>query len=439
MRYSYYYCTLCLLSILFYSCQKNEKVRIEKIDIGTIENHKVTLEQAKNIAKLNSLYSKAREGNDLPSQRSGIALARIAPKEIKDARSIAGNTADADYYIISYKDSGFAIVSGDDRLMPIVAYSETSPFPVIENGHYPTGLVGWLAKLSDTVKTIRTKNIGQDSVTKHAWEEIQFYSELSKENVRSTADLSDAKVSLYHVACTKLNATTSVTNVTGPFLSSTWGQWDGYNNTLTYANCSASSNGMPPSGCVATSTGQIMRYYTWPTSYDWANMPLTYGTNTTSNLLKDIGSAVGMSYACDGSSATTANAASALVNNFNYKSASYNSTYNYVTVESELYGGHPVILSGGSISKFLFFNVYSDGHAWVADGVTEVTYYKCIAYIPVDDISGLWWDQTANYLYFHMNWGWSGQYDGWYGFQGFNPGSYTFNYKPAMITNIRPN
>lgn len=38
----------------------------------------------------------------------------------------------------------------------------------------------------------------------------------------------------------------------------------------------------------------------------------------------------------------------------------------------------------------------------------------------------------------HMNWGWGGQYDGYYAFNNFNPGSNTFNYKTAMITNIRP-
>lgn len=44
-------------------------------------------------------------------------------------------------------------------------------------------------------------------------------------------------------------------------------------------------------------------------------------------------------------------------------------------------------------------------------------------------------------LIFHMNWGWGGLADGWYGFGSFNPtvgdNAYDFDYQSAVIVNIR--
>jgi hypothetical protein len=41
-------------------------------------------------------------------------------------------------------------------------------------------------------------------------------------------------------------------------------------------------------------------------------------------------------------------------------------------------------------------------------------------------------------LLLHMNWGWDGDYNGWYNYNNFNPGSHTFNYKRGMVYNIKP-
>ncbi len=42
------------------------------------------------------------------------------------------------------------------------------------------------------------------------------------------------------------------------------------------------------------------------------------------------------------------------------------------------------------------------------------------------------------YLLFHMNWGWGGTYNGWYNYNNFNPGDFTFNYQTGMVYNIIP-
>lgn len=37
-----------------------------------------------------------------------------------------------------------------------------------------------------------------------------------------------------------------------------------------------------------------------------------------------------------------------------------------------------------------------------------------------------------------MNWGWEGSYNGWYSAGNFNPADRTYNWRPSMITNIKP-
>ena len=55
-------------------------------------------------------------------------------------------------------------------------------------------------------------------------------------------------------------------NYDGPLIGSKWSQWSGFNNYLPNMGCE-SYQGKPPSGCVATAIGQVMRYYQYPNSY----------------------------------------------------------------------------------------------------------------------------------------------------------------------------
>ncbi len=173
-------------------------------------------------------------------------------------------------------------------------------------------------------------------------------------------------------------------------------------------------------GCVATAMAQVMKHHKHPTNYNWSDMPNSYGNTYISSLMRDIGDAVGMKYTCDASKAYADDIAPALKNTFGYNSASY-ADYDYNTVKSELNHSRPVILTGGRKTGGWIFSQYEDGHAWVCDGYS-LTVFPC-------------W---GSMLTFHMNWGWGGTYNGWYGFLNFNPGDYTFNYKRKMVYNIKP-
>lgn len=179
------------------------------------------------------------------------------------------------------------------------------------------------------------------------------------------------------------------------------------------------------------------KFHQKPSSYNWSAMLDNTPTSATAILMRDAGTSVNMNYGCDGSSAKTADAATAFINNFGYTSAQF-SDYNYNTVVSEIKANRPVILSGGNSGWWIFGN-YTDGHAWVCDGLMEVKNYKCAKlYTPMSPNPILIKQQTSTYLFLHMNWGWSGAFDGYFGYNNFNPSSFTFNYKPEMITNIKP-
>ena len=191
-------------------------------------------------------------------------------------------------------------------------------------------------------------------------------------------------------------------------------------------------------GCVATATAQLMRWWEWPTegtgshsytwdgapcasgepdpapttlsadfahAYDWTLMPATKGAMDTAaekdavaRLMSDVGIALEMQYGCSGSGAWTGMIASILPGYFGYDAASAHllsySSYGsaaawFEALRTELDHNRPLILS---------IRGPAGGHAVVADG------YRVDA--------GL--DQI------HLNMGWEGYCDAYYTVDGIN-------------------
>ena len=117
---------------------------------------------------------------------------------------------------------------------------------------------------------------------------------------------------------------------------------------------------------------------------------------------------------------------------YGFSSVEYQN-YNYSKEKQKLNNGNPVILTAYSknvkdckswVPSWLCFNkTYNGGHVWICDGY--ISSYYC---------------STGNsYLKFHMNWGLSGQYNGFYNYNGKwelgnTGGSYNFDRK--MIYNF---
>jgi len=101
---------------------------------------------------------------------------------------------------------------------------------------------------------------------------------------------------------------------------------------------------------------------------------------------------------------------------------------NYLTVISEIKTGHPVIMD--ATTGFVQFN---DWHIWVIDGYQQyITHHKAD---PVNPFSSC---LSADYAYYHMNWGWEGKNDGWFGMSNFMLDGKLYNYDMNVTLGMRP-
>lgn len=213
-----------------------------------------------------------------------------------------------------------------------------------------------------------------------------------------------------------------------PLLETNWGQDEGYNNDAPDYNCPYTTNSRALTGCVATAIAQVMRYHEYPATYNWNIKPddnitqwnQPYGTEEIAQLMRDVGDGVNMQWGCassGGSGAYTEDGEGALENIFTYSASVDYKSYDWDKIQWELDQNRPVILDG-----------YTDdgaGHAWVVDGYTkDINYFTdCSGYIST--------------LYFHMNWGWEGEHNGYFAFDNFNPGS-SYNVNNHQLHGIQP-
>ena len=323
-------------------------------------------------------------------------------KEIASINNVPDENNKTVFYIINYKQGGFIILSADKRSKPILAYSNTNNFNM-NSEFFPSGLIDFLVSQKEKIKYIREHKIKQDKYIEKIWKNL----------LEDETSLISYRIDPPEPNCDPYNI------IKGPLLQTSWGQGCGYNSLTPILNCNVPC-GHAFTGCVATSMAQVMKFFQSPSNYDWINMPPNYGTTSTATLMRDIGVAVNMNYNCDSSGATMEDAKDAFINDFGYNNADY-TDYNHDLVMSEIDQNRPVILSGGTETGWWIFSKYTNGHAWVCDGYNH-TIYPC-------------W---GSFLYMHMNWGWNGSYNGWYAFNDFAPGNYTFNYRTKMIYHINP-
>lgn len=165
-------------------------------------------------------------------------------------------------------------------------------------------------------------------------------------------------------------------------------------------NISLSTN--RPLGCVTVAIGQIMKYYNYPTSFNWAAMQNEYDDNyifesPTSIFLKTIHDDLGLGY----DSGASIEDAEKVFKKYGYSAKQ-------IKHSNGVYERFPTYCRG----KDTFAN---KGHAWVCDGkstiysgmayelyILDCAYYPEFYFYKIDEVL----DQTS-YNLFHMNWGWA--------------------------------
>lgn len=317
-----------------------------------------------------------------------------------------------EFYLFTRQNGkGFVLVAADDRVQPILGYSTENSFILPLPAHVMWFLNGYEREIAH-----------------------------SKEyNIRATSDITTQWLQLIEGTYSPRDTT-----AVSPLLTTTWNQSPYYNNL-----CPDSSGVYTYTGCVATATSQVMKFWNWPivgsgshsydhetfgyqyadfgnTFYDWSNMPNSLDSNSTTaqvnavaTLMYHVGVAVEMNYGIHGSSSYTNSygystlpcAENALKDYFRYKNTLHSVYRDNVTdsvwistLNSELDAGRPIIERGdGDVG----------GHAFVCDGY---------------DNNGL----------YHINWGWSGYLNGYFAQDNLSPNPYTFNNNQALLVGIEP-
>ncbi|MFR8835623.1 C10 family peptidase [Bacteroides nordii] len=324
---------------------------------------------------------------DTQTRTNGIDVSLIWTGEDMYTRT---NDSPAYYVFNKVGGNGFVIVSGDDIIKPILAYSYVNSFHV-EN--MPDNLRSWMAYYREQINWAREENIVSDEETIWAWERLrdEIDSAKNSEEVLIETALWD-QTAPYNLLCPTINGTQA------------------------------------PTGCVATALAIVMKYNRWPDQgsgmtfqyttkqyrqtlsatynivYDWDNMLNKYEkgnysadqAEAVSQLMYHCGVFSEMDYTPRSSGALTLTAMSGMVRYMKYdKSMTLQSREWYTEAEwngllkKELNAGRLVIY-GGSNNK-------EEGHQFVLDGYKQNDY--------------------------HVNWGWGGTANGYYSLSALDPDS----------------
>jgi hypothetical protein len=311
------------------------------------------------------------------------------------------------FYIFNVNNCGFIIVSADNACTPVLGYSFEN---VYTGTAEPEGFSSLLLAYQKEVDLVKSQNLQADDEITSAWayySASDFYSKNKPLNPSNNTDVA-------------------------PLLTSLWDQTFPYN-----AMCPKDPNspsgyyGRCPVGCVATAMSQVMYYWRWPnqgngnhcytptgypqqcanfgnTTYDWNGMNNQPNAecNPVATLSWHTGISINMAYGPNGSGAWLGNVPAAMRSYFRYsniahyvKRVDYPGNQWHDSLQSNLNKGYPILYEG--------FNP-SEGHCFVFDGYEANDYY-------------------------HINWGWSGDDDGYYLITNLNPGGTTFNNNQGAV------
>lgn len=379
-----------------------------------------------------------------------VASASGAKKAVPQKKMVRKATAEENLFYVyeNANGEGWVIVAANDVVTPVLAYSETGHF---RTDNLPVNVKSWMGKYNKFIEKIEADGVEASEEATEQWKNLR-----------------------------KAPRAVQATVVVGPLIKTTWDQDDPYWNL-----CPGSGSSKAYTGCVATAMAQVMKFWEWPvqgkgsheyqpldpnsetgakskrygkqsanfgaTTYDWANMTNSYSSSSTSaqktavaTLMFHCGVATEMMYGNDadgGSGAYTVNygdwetnafpcAQNAFHEFFGYKKDGLTgymrdgSTYEGVTyytkwsdadwtamIKEELDKRHPIMYGGAGSGG---------GHSFICDGYNDADY-------------------------FHFNWGWSGENDGYFKLSSLKPGSggagggsYDFSEDQDVIIGIVP-
>ena len=323
--------------------------------------------------------------------------------EARRAPGITDTDSSQPLYVFNASDNkGFVIIAGDDRAETILGYSETGSF---NDDDLPENFRSWLLMTAEEIDELPPSPKMQASAPR------------------------------------KVATHTAIK----PLIKTQWAQGSASEAGYIYNTLTPTINGQHcVTGCVATAGAQLMYYYQYPTQptqpvpgytpndnigavegldpiqFNWEEMKERYsysdvGTpseQAVSELMVYCGYAARMNYGLGGSGANSNTLARYMASYFDYDPNTwkdvYRNSYSVSEWDALIYGElearRPVIFSGRGTQG---------GHAFLCDGY---------------DGAGM----------YHFNWGWGGQYDGYFKLNATNPynGEYQGNIDNGFVLDV---
>jgi len=345
-----------------------------------------------------------------------------------DVQTVTGEVGEPMYYIVRLSPSGVAIVPADDLIEPILGFTEAQNYE--PNDHDP---------LTALITADLNRRLA-DAYAAGAFGRLQAQSATETQtrwgDLISKAGLAQSDLSILGLQ------TVSDIRV-APFLKTRWAQGD-----VCSSHCyNYFTPGNNPCGCVATSMAQLLYYYRQPTTgvgqhsftihvlgrersastrggddvggpYRWADMVASPDCSSTVEQRKaigalcyDVGIAIRMSYAPDGSGAD----GFAIV-------PAFKSLFGFSNGISGANNGRNI---GAALAGMVNPNL--DAQYPVILGITGKSGHAVL-------VDGYGYDQStrAKTIYHHVNMGWAGHEDIWYNL----PAIGDYDTVPVCIYNV---
>ena len=274
---------------------------------------------------------------------------------------VAAETGMTHLYAFNASDEGFVIVSANDCSNPILGYSDTGRF---DNDNMPPALKRLLETYDVQMAGIGTR--ADDAIS----------------TIRSDIQ---------------------------PMLKSKWHQDAPFNNMIPTVPGGDDKSKRSPTGCVATAMAQVLYYYQWPkrttrTITAYQDLPALAPVDFNWDAMQDVCNVKDSQATQDAVAALMQYCAYALRSNFGIVDTAsdtewlYTALYRYFSFDKESLS----VVNRSQVDENEFFNIiYSelsegrpvimggDSHEFVCDGYQSGEYY-------------------------HMNWGWGGDNDGYF-------------------------
>lgn len=163
---------LFTIFLLVNSCQKPET--INSADSSTSSGE---LMQDDALLIANNFGALFNIGNDKKKSTSN-ARTGILEKTVKKIKTFKDSLQTALYYVITYNEGGFVIVSAEKRARPILAFSDIHDFPV--DREFPAGVKEIMDSYVASIKELRSRNEAPDPSIRAEWERLENTTAITK-------------------------------------------------------------------------------------------------------------------------------------------------------------------------------------------------------------------------------------------------------------------